>query len=60
MIHCVFLTGTEPFQHLKHSLDIWHKAKKLAFMLGEKAKKASNKRPLALDSASCEPFLVLL
>ena len=43
MIHCVFLTGTEPFQHLKHSLDIWHKAKKLAFMLGEKAKKAPNK-----------------
>ena len=43
MIHCVFSTCTEPFQHLKHSLDIWHKAKKLAFMLGEKAKKAPNK-----------------
>ena len=43
MIHCVFLTGTEPFQHLKNSLDIWRKAKKLAFILGEKAKKAPNK-----------------
>ena len=43
MIPCVFLTGTEPFQHLKHNLDIWHKAKKLAFILGKKAKKALNK-----------------
>ncbi|XP_078332173.1 uncharacterized protein LOC111104867 [Crassostrea virginica] len=39
----ISLMRTEPFQHLKHSLDIWHKAKKLAFMLGEKAKKAPNK-----------------
>lgn len=35
------ITGTDPFKHLHHSLDIWHKAKKLAFLLGEIAKKAA-------------------
>ena len=39
----LLLIGKEPFQHLSHSLDIWHKEKKLAFLLGEKAKKAANK-----------------
>lgn len=39
----MYITGTDPFKHLQHSLDIWHKAKKLAFLLGEIAKKAANK-----------------
>ncbi|XP_061187746.1 uncharacterized protein LOC133195811 [Saccostrea echinata] len=39
----ISLMRTDPYKHLQHSLDIWHKAKKLAFMLGEIAKKAANK-----------------
>lgn len=34
---------TDPFKHLQHSLDIWHKAKKLAFLLADIAKNAANK-----------------
>nr|XP_034317028.1 uncharacterized protein LOC105338236 [Crassostrea gigas] len=39
----ISMMRTDPFKHLQHSLDIWHKAKKLAFLLGEIAKKAANK-----------------
>ncbi|XP_062580106.1 uncharacterized protein LOC134242103 isoform X2 [Saccostrea cucullata] len=39
----IALLKSERFRHIHHSLDIWHKAKKLAYMLGDLAKKASNR-----------------
>lgn len=34
---------TDPFKHLKHSLDVWHKSKKLASSLAELARKSAFK-----------------
>nr|XP_022333223.1 uncharacterized protein LOC111130440 [Crassostrea virginica] len=36
----IALMKTDPFKHLQHSLDIWHKAKKLASSLADVAKKS--------------------
>lgn len=35
----------DPFKHLHHSLDIWHKAKKLAFLLGDSQKGSKDLLP---------------
>eukprot|EP00105_Crassostrea_gigas_P035927 XP_019920075.1 PREDICTED: uncharacterized protein LOC105321369 [Crassostrea gigas] len=37
------LMKTDPFKHLKHSLDVWHKSKKLASSLAELARKSAFK-----------------
>jgi hypothetical protein len=37
------LKDKDPFKHLQHSLDIWHKAKKLASTLAELAKKSAHR-----------------
>ncbi|XP_062578022.1 uncharacterized protein LOC134239904 [Saccostrea cucullata] len=34
---------SEPFQHLQHSLDVWHKSKRLASTLGDLAKQSTFK-----------------
>ncbi|XP_062583552.1 uncharacterized protein LOC134245264 [Saccostrea cucullata] len=39
----IALMKTDPFKHLRHSLDVWHKSKKLAAMLAELAKKSAYK-----------------
>lgn len=41
---CIFvILETDPFKHLKHSLDVWHKSKKLASSLAELARKSAFK-----------------
>ncbi|XP_061188092.1 uncharacterized protein LOC133196180 [Saccostrea echinata] len=39
----IALLKSDRFKHIRHSLDIWHKAKKLAYMLGDAAKKAAHR-----------------
>ena len=51
---------TNPFNILKHSLDIWHKEKEAGLDAGRISQEDSKQRPLALNSVSCVPFLVLL
>ena len=40
ILDAFIISETEPFAHLTHSLDIWHKAKKLTLRLSEVAKRA--------------------
>lgn len=37
----ISLLKTEPFKHLHHSLDMWHKAKKLAVTMADITKKSA-------------------
>ncbi|XP_062620690.1 uncharacterized protein LOC134282303 [Saccostrea cucullata] len=43
LLYKFVLLESDRFKHIRHSLDIWHKAKKLAYMLGDAAKKAAHR-----------------
>ena len=44
--YLVFFVETDQYKHLQHSLDVWHKSKKLASTLADLAKQSPFKEHL--------------